>query len=479
MKSFWSSSIERLRARASESRGAALLTVLVAMMIISLMLFEFQYATMVERKLAFNDLNQIQSYYLAKSGVRIGLLRVALYGRILKDPSVKNVSAKLPIKSYLDMIWSLPVPPFPPEGASLGKLLKQDKDAAQKALEQTKIADGQYSHVITTESSKINLNYLVDTRQDKRQPINFQAPCKEVFCLVGTMLYELIDGFIRNSENPYEEFGNIKPEEVVFHIMDWVNPGDESYAGGQKDGYYLKLDPPYRAKRNRFYTVDELRLVEGIDENLFRKLKPHVTVYSYDGRININNASKEVLRTLDPNLTEYDIDEIVKRRDEIGGWPSEQVFVDYISSTLGRQSFRQRYDDPNNYPFTVGSESFLIESVGAVKKSASQVQRVIQVAVSLVRSSKGGQIVPGITSQADCDKDKSRFWDLRFGQCKIKPTNQQECELQTGKWEKISGKDCCTIKNQQVCLEGSGTGGTGASLPPDPNALKILHWSEI
>ena len=45
------------------------------MMIITIMLFEFQYSAMVERKLAYNELNQLQALYLAKAGARIGLLR--------------------------------------------------------------------------------------------------------------------------------------------------------------------------------------------------------------------------------------------------------------------------------------------------------------------------------------------------------------------------------------------------------------------
>src|SRR5688572_27727990 len=100
------------------------------MMIMSIMIFEFQYSAMIERKLAYNEINQQQAYYLAKSGVRIGLLRIALYGRARRSPAIKNVAGGIDITPYLEMIWNLPLPPFPPDAGALGKLDKKDKDAA-------------------------------------------------------------------------------------------------------------------------------------------------------------------------------------------------------------------------------------------------------------------------------------------------------------------------------------------------------------
>jgi len=65
--------------------------VLIAMMIISIVLFEFQYASMIERKLSYNDLNQLQAYYLAKSGVKIGLFRLAIFNKVKKDPGLAGM----------------------------------------------------------------------------------------------------------------------------------------------------------------------------------------------------------------------------------------------------------------------------------------------------------------------------------------------------------------------------------------------------
>ncbi len=472
-----SRSFRNTRPPETNERGIALLTVLVALMMISLMLFEFQHNSMVERKLAVNELNQTQAYYLAKSGVRMGLLRVSLYGRL--QTAAKDLGKNIPVDRYLNMIWQIPLPPFPPEESSLGKLLKSDKDAAQTALAQTRITDGQYSHTLATESNKINLNFLVDKRQNKSEPINFEN-CNDLFCLTGATLVNLIDGFIKESEDPFEEFGNVRPDELVFNIMDWVNSGNESYNAGNKDDFYTQQNPPYRAKRNRFYTVDELRLVKGINEALFRKLRPHVTVYSYDGRINVNTMSKAVIQALDINLTEYDVQKIMEYRDEQGGFSTPAEFVSFVSSTLGRGNFSQKFQNPEQY-FTVGGQSFVIEALGTVKKSASQVQRSIQVAVALTTASRGGQRVPNANTEAECKKVQGAFWHPGgLNACYYTPTTAQECTANlTGAWQAHNGQDCCFLKNVPICPAGTGTSDPDAKpVQALPNAVKILHWAE-
>ncbi|MFM8315712.1 MAG: hypothetical protein ACKOA8_15635, partial [Deltaproteobacteria bacterium] len=151
-------------------RGVALLTVLISILIMSLLTIEFQYSVAIERKLAYSDLNQLQAHYLAKSGARFALLRLCLFSRANRD---KNLEAAKP---FLSRIWSLPIPAFPPTQTSVKKLNKSDQDAAEKALEETKISTGQFSQTISSESAKINLNYLIvpkDKRTADMQTISF------------------------------------------------------------------------------------------------------------------------------------------------------------------------------------------------------------------------------------------------------------------------------------------------------------------
>jgi len=455
-------------------------------MIISIVLIEFQYQSFVERKLAYNDLNQLQAYYLAKSGVRIGLLRICLFARARRDPNIKAAFGTMDIKPFLDMIWNLPLPAFPPETATLGKLVKEDKDAAQKVLKETNISEGKFTEVITSESSKINLNFLAVPPELRDQRITFESPPKSLFQNVGLSLINLMQNFVRDSDDPYNEYPSLNPEEIVANIMDWVTPGAQSFAGGNKDGWYQSQTPPYLAKRNRFYSVDELRMVKGIDDHLFEKMRPYITVYSYDGKINLNDARADVLKALYRDFTDDDIKKIQDEKSRIGGfWANEAQFVTFVTGTLGRAGFSTLYPTPTTF-FTVASQSFMIESLGIISRSKSQIQKVIRVGVAL-GSGKGGQVLPA-TDPTSCTT-QGGFWNPNFPgqQCKTPPRGQSDCESMAGGW--IAATQCCRFNGiPDVCPAAAtpapgappapGTGTGTAPVTVEPNAVKILFWSE-
>jgi len=477
--------------RRAKQKGAALLTVLIAMMIITIMLFEFQYSAMVERKLAYNELNQLQALHLAKAGARIGLLRVALFARLRRSPALKNVGGGIDVTPYLEQVWKLPLPPFPPTQGTVQKLNTQDKNAAEKVMEQTKVEDGQYTHVITSESNKINLNFLQVPANLRSERITFSDSPKSLFEYVGKTLVNLLENFIRDSEDPYQEFPNLKPDELVFNLMDWVNPGSFSFAGGAKDSFYEQQKPPYKAKRGRFFTIEELKLVKGIDDHMYEKLKPLVTVYSYDGKININTASSNVLRALYKDFTEDDMKRLMEERDRIGGWMSEKAFVEFVTSTLGRQGFKTYFSNEADYPFTIASQSFVIESAGILKRSKSVIMKTMRIGVALTVG-KGGTTDSSYTSAAACNAAPGRAWNPLLasgaGACVTAPTTDAEClNLGGGAFTVIDGKKCCLVPNTfRYCLDNTSTPTAGAAggnpatpaKAVDPNTMKILFWSE-
>lgn len=475
--------------REKKNKGAALITVLVALMIISLMVMELQFNSAVERKLAANELNQIQAYYLAKSGIRIGLLRVALFARAKKDPMLKTLSKGTDLTPYLDLIWSIPLPAFPPPKESLGKLLKPDKDAAEKVLEDTKISDGQFSQVISSEGSKINLNFFVLPADKLNAPLNFNDKPKTLLEYNALLLYNLINQFIRDSDNPSEEFGNLKPEVLVMDIIDWVNPGNSRLAGGDKDSYYQQLIPPYKCKKGPFFTLEELKLVRGMDDHLYNKLRPYVTVYAEQGKININNANDDLLKALYPDFTDYDLKRLGEEKTRIGGfWANEEQFEKFITDQLGRPNFKTSYSDINDRPYTVGNYSFIIESLGILKKNKAQVQKSIRAAVALV-GRRGAEVVPGVTNPAECDKDKTnQFWYPLYNACYTRPKSDADCVKlgATPRPNPSSGQTECYINNLgPIAMQGSATSaaaaGGSSSTPakaPEPSAMKLLYWIE-
>ena len=80
-------------------------------------------------------------------------------------------------------------------------------------------------------------------------------------------------------------------------IVDWMDgDGDVSGPWGAEDGYYLGMNPPYVAANRRFRETGELRLVRGVDRNVWYKLNPYVSALpARNTPININTATPQVL----------------------------------------------------------------------------------------------------------------------------------------------------------------------------------------
>ncbi len=94
-------------------------------------------------------------------------------------------------------------------------------------------------------------------------------------------------------------------EEVIANLIDWVDPDDTRTAfdvtgnlvdstGEGEDAYYARQDDRYRVKDEPFDSIEELRLVRGVDDELYAFLKDKVSIHSA-GKVNVNAASAEVL----------------------------------------------------------------------------------------------------------------------------------------------------------------------------------------
>ena len=142
-------------------------------------------------------------------------------------------------------------------------------------------------------------------------------------------------------------------EGIIDPILDWIEPGENPRQKGAKtEDYYARLDPPYKAKGAPFDTVRELLLVKGFSEAILtggifdplsvdgdpslvsfpriRSVKVHddldyaiyisgiehmLTTYG-DGRINIQSAPYDVLRTL-PGVDEILAYAIMEERESM------------------------------------------------------------------------------------------------------------------------------------------------------------------
>lgn len=88
-------------------------------------------------------------------------------------------------------------------------------------------------------------------------------------------------------------------------VTDWIDAdGSPSGPWGAEDVFYIGLATPYFAANRPFEDVAELRLVRGIDSDVWQKLAPFVSALPEPTPLNINTASTEVLAA---TVVEWDL----------------------------------------------------------------------------------------------------------------------------------------------------------------------------
>ncbi|MGA9333157.1 MAG: type II secretion system minor pseudopilin GspK [Rudaea sp.] len=88
------------------------------------------------------------------------------------------------------------------------------------------------------------------------------------------------------------------------NVVAWMSTESSSDSANAGDGYYLGQAVPYRAAHREFMHVSELRLVKGVDGEVYAALAPYVSALPVGTTINLNTASVPVLMTLTQAMTE-------------------------------------------------------------------------------------------------------------------------------------------------------------------------------
>jgi len=152
------------------------------------------------------------------------------------------------------------------------------------------------------------------------------------------------------------EYLNINPS-LAMTIADWIDPDQEPRL----------RDSEYGAKNSYLWSVDELRLIKGVDKRIFETISPFITVYG-NGLININTAKLPVLVSLSNNMTETLAKRIIDYRENT---PFEDV------AHLQRVSGMETIGPLLIGRITVKSSNFRVTSTASVKEIIRVVESVI------------------------------------------------------------------------------------------------------
>ncbi|MFN7454107.1 MAG: general secretion pathway protein GspK [Pseudobdellovibrionaceae bacterium] len=326
-------------------KGIALIFVMFTMVIAVYLVTEISYESNVEYIVNANAINRVKAYYAAKSAVDLSLLRIKIYSKINKQ-----FGNQIPpqMQQYIEYIWSFPLLwPLPiDEDAFL-----VEKEAVKEALEASKM-DASYRVAISDEGSKIDINDL-------------GSPVKALRESSEKLIRGIFESRMLQDEEFAQKYRDYNFDELILQIKDWLDADTVSQVGGDESQFYPEASednirfPPNR----QFRTLDELRLIPKMNDEIFQLLKDQVTIFGNKG-INPNNASVDLLRSLDPSINLEIATEVRKRVTnpaEGGPFRDANDFWQFLSSKGGNVSQETQTSLPL---FFENAANFKIEATG-------------------------------------------------------------------------------------------------------------------
>lgn len=292
-----------------------------ALMALTLLYFvalEVQYDSTVDYVVAKQQVDRLKARYAAKAGIELSLLRIMVYKQAvagLGQTLGSNVN-------MLDPIWSFPFM-WPPTLAlaNAPNANEVDKSMLNAAVKES-LMQAQYTTTITPEGGSFDLNDLGSDIKAYRK-------------LIHEQVLNIFKSELEHNEEFRDKYSGYRFEELVNNIADYIDEDSEGLNGGDENAPYRDIDdkviqmPPNRPLR----TMDELHQVAGMNDDFYNLLASRTTIYGTKG-ININYASKEVLKSLDVTMTDEAVDRVIARRSDPkqgGPFKNDQDFFGFIS----------------------------------------------------------------------------------------------------------------------------------------------------
>jgi type II secretory pathway component PulK len=362
-------------------RGIALI---IAIMIISVMMLftsDLILSSQVNITLASTNRDNIKAEYMAKSGMNAALL--LLTSDLAYDLYNSKISKGATLSDGLGDIWSamngLPI------GGETLEMMTQFQESFDlnavmdsKVMDQLKLFDGAFVLDVTDESQRINLNL-----------------CKNNKCAETLAALKLL--FACPAEKAFLDEKKLSGDELAYRIRDWIDTNataDEKSGYSDEDEPYAKREPKMLAKNAPMDSLEELRLVEGWDEEVHAVFAPFLTIFPYkkgttdspgDFKINLNTASRSMLQCIFPeskgDCQEKSAIALAKRNRDNStlGAPGQKV-EDVLKDALCYQGASGQEGETSNKAnwFTQHSMVYRIETRGNVGDSEKKLVAVVE-----------------------------------------------------------------------------------------------------
>ena len=302
MKKLTKSARAKLRAkRRAKEAGIALVMVMGAIAILTVMLAEFQDETSAELAAATAQRDSLQAEYMARSAVNLSRLLIATEPTMRKAIApmfmlMKKTPPQLPVWEFSDRLLGA----FNDEESgkdfaqTVGLDLSQGKNLGLKG--------GKYELVIVDEDSKINVNL------GAANDIAHIRLAQELMSLIGPPQYSPLFEQRDSTGQFHDRIATCQA------LIDWADVDEQAFNcdlsqlsaaqnAGVEDAWYRLLRKPYGRKNAPYDSLNELHMVRGVSEDFWSTFidpdptnpkKRVITVWG-QGAVNVNTANAQTL----------------------------------------------------------------------------------------------------------------------------------------------------------------------------------------
>ena len=333
------------RIRASDDRrqrGIALISVVVILAVLGSLMADFAYNTHVDFTSAINARDDLQAHYHARSAINFSRLLLRVQQKFI-DPNRKFLGGlDLQIADYAPLIISAFNSAEGAEG--IGALLGLQAEGIKGLGVET----GSFDLEMKSLDGKININCGGGP--------NWQAvPVTQLAAqLTALMSPRRYDRLFEQASDTGQYTDRL---EQMRAIIDWTDQDTFVYGGSAAEDYrYNAREDPYENKNQYFDTLQELRLVKGVDEDFIAAFADSLTVYGHC-KVNVALADAPVLTALilqyaasrtDPALQPRNLALLVRYllliRDLRGGFQDAKSFVQAVEDPMSQAGLAAAVD---------------------------------------------------------------------------------------------------------------------------------------
>lgn len=293
---------KRRAQRRAKERGIALVMVMGAIAILTVMLAEFQDETSVELAAATAQRDELQAEYMARSALNLSRLLIASEPTMRKAIAplfmmMKRTPPQLPLWEFSDQLLGA----FNDQESGSEFSRTAGVDMAQG--KNLGMPNGRWELSIVDEDAKINMNL------GGANEIAHIRLAREIMGLISPLQY---DPLFQQSDTTGQFADRLGTCQA---LIDWADVDEQGFncdpramtaasSAGVEDNVYANFFPkPYRRKNAPYDSLEELHMIKGVNEDFWATFvdpspndpkKRVVTVWG-QGSINVNTANAQTL----------------------------------------------------------------------------------------------------------------------------------------------------------------------------------------